>query len=183
MELGLFIIHVVVGALVAAHGTQKLFGWFGGHGPARTAASMESLGLRPGSRMAAGAGTAELVGGLMLAFGFLTPVAAVLVTAVMLVAARTAHAGKGPWISNGGWEHVLVIAVVAVGLAFNGAGSWSVDAGIGWDVSGFWWGLAAAVVALVGATGALAAGRRATSSSRDDARRGHQVHGSHAAGG
>jgi putative oxidoreductase len=183
MEVGLFIIHVAVGALVAAHGTQKLFGWFGGHGPARTAASMESLGLRPGSLMAAGAGSAELVGGLMFAAGFLTPVAAVLVAAVMLVAASTAHAGKGPWISNGGWEHVLLIAVVAVGLAFNGAGAWSLDAGIGWDVSGFWWGVGAAAVALVGATGALVAGRRAPTAGRDDARRGRRLSESHAPGG
>jgi putative oxidoreductase len=160
MELGLFIIHIAVGALVAAHGTQKLFGWFGGHGPAATAANMESLGLRPGSQMAAGAGVAELVGGLMFAAGFLTPVAAALVAAVMLVAARTAHAGKGPWITDGGWEYALVIAVVAIGLAFNGAGAWSLDAAIGWDVSGSWWGLAAAAVALVGAAGAVATGRR-----------------------
>jgi putative oxidoreductase len=160
MGIGLFIIHVVVGALVAAHGTQKLFGWFGGHGRAGTAAAMESLGLRPGSTMADGAGAAELVGGLMFAAGFLTPVAAALVAAVMLVAARTAHAGKGPWISDGGWEHVLVIAVVAIGLAFNGAGAWSLDAGIGWDVSGFWWGFATAALALAGAAGALVVGRR-----------------------
>jgi putative oxidoreductase len=161
MEIGLFIIHATVGALVAAHGAQKLFGWFSGHGRAGTAAAMESLGLRPGSTMAAGAGVAEIVGGLMFAAGFLTPVAAALVAAVMLVAARTAHAGKGPWISDGGWEHVLVLAVVAVGLAFNGAGAWSVDAAIGWDVSGFWWGFAAAAMALVGAAGALVVGRRA----------------------
>jgi putative oxidoreductase len=183
MEVGLFIIHVAVGALVAAHGTQKLFGWFGGHGPTGTAAAMESLGLRPGSLMAAGAGSAELVGGLMFAAGFLTPVAAVLVAAVMLVAARTAHAGKGPWISNGGWEHVLVIAVVAVGLAFNGAGAWSVDAGIGWDVSGFWWGFAATVVALAGAAGAIVTGHRAPTPGRDDARHGRGLSGSHAPGG
>jgi putative oxidoreductase len=163
MEIGLFIIHVAVGALVAAHGSQKLLGWFSGHGLTGTAAAMESLGLRPGSTMAAGAGAAELVGGLMFAFGFLTPVAAALVASVMLVAARTAHAGKGPWISDGGWEHVLVIAVVAVGLAFNGAGAWSLDAAIGWDVSGFWWGFAAAAVALSGAAGALVVGRRVPS--------------------
>jgi putative oxidoreductase len=157
MEIGLFIIHVALGA---AHGTQKVFGWFGGHGRGGTAAAMESLGLRPGSMMADGAGAAELVGGLMFAAGFLTPMAAALVAAVMLVAARTAHAGKGPWISDGGWEHVLAIAVVAIGLAFNGAGAWSLDAGIGWDVSGFWWGFAAAALALAGAAGALVVGRR-----------------------
>jgi putative oxidoreductase len=161
MELGLFLIHAAVGALVAAHGAQKLFGRFRGRGLVGTAASMQSLGLRPAKLMAAGAGAAEIVGGLMFAAGFLTPVAAALVAAVMLVAARTAHAGKGPWIRDGGWEHVLVLAVVPVGLAFNGAGAWSVDAAIGWDVSGLWWGLGAAAVAYAGATGAIAvAGRR-----------------------
>jgi hypothetical protein len=77
----------------------------------------------------------------------------------------------------------MLIGVVAVGLAFNGAGAWSVDAGIGWDVSGFWWGIAAAAVALVGASGALVAGRRAPAASRDDAHRGHRLGESHAPGG
>src|SRR5215218_5092255 len=73
----------------------------------------------------------------------------------MLVAARTAHAGKGPWVTGGGWEYVLTIAAVAIGLAFNGAGAWSLDGAIGWDVSGLSWGVGAALVALLAANGVL----------------------------
>jgi putative oxidoreductase len=168
MNVGLFLIHVTVGALVAAHGTQKLFGWFGGHGLVGTGGFMESLGLRPGRRMAAAAGMSELAGGLLLAVGLLTPLGAALIAATMLVAARTAHVGKGPWNTSGGWEYVLTLGLVALGLAFNGAGAWSLDATIGWDASGLWWGAAAAVAALVGASGTLAVARRRPAARRID---------------
>ena len=78
----------------------------------------------------------------------------------MLVAARTAHAGKGPWVTGGGWEYVLTIAAVAIGLAFNGAGAWSLDGAIGWDVSGLSWGVGAALVALLAANGVLGRAHR-----------------------
>ena len=159
MDLGLFLIHAVVGALVSAHGAQKLFGWFGGHGLDGTGGFMESLGLTPGKRMAAAAGFTELVGGLMFLVGVLTPLAAALIATMMLVAARTAHAGKGPWVTAGGWEYVLTLAAVAIGLAFNGAGAWSLDAAIGWADAGLWWGLGSAVAALIGGTLALEVGR------------------------
>jgi putative oxidoreductase len=132
MQVGLFLIHLVVGVLIAAHGSQKLFGWFGGGGLEGTGGAMESLGLAPGRRMAVAAGVNELVGGLLLALGLLVPVAAALITATYLVAARTAHARKGPWNSDGGWEYVLVLSTVALGLTFNGAGKWSLDHAIGW---------------------------------------------------
>lgn len=166
MDLGLGLIHVVVGLLVAAHGTQKLFGWFGGGGLDGTGSFMESLGLRPGRTMAAAAGSSELAGGALLALGLLTPVAAALVAATMIVASRTAHAGRGPWVSGGGWEYVLVLATVALGLAFNGAGAWSVDAAIGWDVAGTWWGIGAAIAAATGAVVVLASARRKAPANR-----------------
>ena len=127
MDVGLLLIHVAVGTVIAAHGSQKLFGFFGGAGLAGTAGMMESLGLRPGRRMAVAAGANEFVGGLLLAVGLFVPLAAAMIATTMLVAARTAHSGKGPWNSNGGSEYVLVLATVALGLAFNGAGTWSVD--------------------------------------------------------
>jgi putative oxidoreductase len=160
MEVGLFIIHLTVGVLLAGHGAQKLFGWFGGHGPQVTGGFMESLGMRPGRRNALAAGTAEFAGGVLLALGLATPLAAAMIASTMLVAARTAHAGKGPWVTNGGWELPLTYAVVAVGLAFNGAGQWSLDNAIGWNDAGFWWGFGASMLALLGAIGAIAAGRR-----------------------
>lgn len=165
MNVGLLLIHVVAGLVIAAHGSQKLFGALGGHGPEGTGRFMEALGLRPGRRMAVAAGTTELVGGLLLATGLFVPGAAALIGATFLVAARTAHAGKGPWNSDGGWEYVLVLSTVALGLAFNGAGTWSLDHAIGWDVSGLWWGVGAAVVAVIGGVAVLTA-RRSTSAHR-----------------
>lgn len=176
MNVGLFLIHVVPGLLIAAHGSQKLFGLFGGAGPAVTAKVMESHGLRPGKRMAMAAGVNELAGGLLLALGLLVPVAAVLISASFLVAARTAHRGRGPWINDGGWEYVLVLSTVAIGLAFNGAGTWSLDNAIGWDVAGLWWGIGAAAVAVAGGVTVLA-GRRRPAKSRRPHRTAHTAAG------
>jgi putative oxidoreductase len=159
MELGLFLIHGTVGVLLAGHGAQKLFGWFGGHGIEGTGGFMESLDMRPGHRMAVAAGASEFFGGLLLALGLAMPLAAVLIASTMLVASLTAHAGKGPWASNGGWELPLTYAIVAIGLAFNGAGQWSLDNALGLGDAGFWWGFGASVLAVIGAIGAIAFGR------------------------
>jgi putative oxidoreductase len=150
MEIGLLIVRVIVGALLVGHGSQKLFGWFGGYGLKGTGGYMESVGLRPGPLFALTAGAAELTGGLLFATGLLTPLAAAMVASTMLVAARTDHAGKGLWIFNGGAEYVLTNAAVVIGFAFAGAGDWSLDHAIGLDVAGTWWGLAAAFVAVLG---------------------------------
>jgi putative oxidoreductase len=160
MELGLFLIHATVGVLLAAHGAQKLFGWFGGYGIAGTGGVFESsLNIGPGRHMALAAGSSEFFGGLLLALGLATPLAAVLIASTMLVASLTAHAGKGPFASNGGWELPLTYAIVAVGLAFNGAGRWSLDNAIGLDNAGFWWGFGASALAILGGLGAIAVGR------------------------
>jgi putative oxidoreductase len=159
MEIGLVILRAVVGLLLAAHGAQKLFGVLGGFGVSGTAGYLESLGLRPGRPLAIAARGSELAAGLLLAIGLLTPLAAALIGATMLVAALTDHRGKGLWIFNGGAEYVLTVASVAIALAFSGAGRWSVDAAIGWDVAGVFWGVAALVVALAGGVGVLV-GRR-----------------------
>jgi putative oxidoreductase len=161
MQLGLFLIHAVIGAFIAAHGAQKLFGILGGHGLAGTGKYLEGFGLRPGKLFALAAGSAELVGGLALAAGFLTPGAAALIAATMLVAARTDHAGKGFWIYNGGYEYALTNTAVVIALAFNGPGHWSLDNAIGWDLTGLAWGLGSLGAALLGATGVLAIRARA----------------------
>jgi len=160
MELGLFVLHVVPGLLLMGHGAQKLFGWFGGHGPAGTGQFMESMGMRPGRHMALAAGANEFGGGLLLALGLLTPLVAVLIVSTMTVAILTAHRGKGLWNTGGGAELPLLYGVVAAALAFNGAGQWSLDHAIGWDVAGLWWGLGALAVALIGAVTVVAAARR-----------------------
>ena len=169
MEIGLFIIHATVGALLVGHGAQKLFGWFGGHGVEGTGGFMEStLGMSPGRHMALAAGASEFFGGGLLMLGLATPLAAVLIGSTMLVASLTAHAGKGPWATNGGWELPLTYAIVAIGLAFNGAGQWSLDNAIGWSVAGFWWGFGATVLAVLGCIGAITVGRSEL---------GHRTHG------
>src|SRR6185437_8802588 len=100
MSLGLLLIRLVIGIPFIGHGSQKLFGWFGGYGLKGTGGYMESFGLRPGTLFALTAGAAELTGGLLFGAGLLTPVAAAMVASTMLVAARTDHAGKGLWIFN-----------------------------------------------------------------------------------
>lgn len=125
LDLGLLIIRLVFGLTFAAHGTQKLFGWFGGFGLAGTGGWMESIGLKPGKAMAALAGLGELLGGLLLAAGVLLPVAAVLITATMLVAITKVHGPKGYWATNGGCELNVGIIAVAIALALTGPGVYS----------------------------------------------------------
>jgi putative oxidoreductase len=161
MEIGLLVIHVTLGLLLAGHGAQKLFGVLGGYGLEGTGGYLESFGLRPGRFYAALAGGAELAGGLLLAAGLATPLAAAVIASTMIVAAFTDHRGKGLWIFNGGAEYVLTVGAVALALAFNGAGAWSVDAAIGWDVAGLAWGLGALGVAIIGAAGVMALAARA----------------------
>jgi len=131
MNLGLLILRVVVGGLFVGHGTQKLFGWFGGHGPDGTGGFFESLGYRPGRTMAVVGGTTEATAGAMLILGLLTPLAAAMIVGVMINAALAAHADKGVWNSDGGYELPLVFAAAAACLAFVGPGTVSIDAVIG----------------------------------------------------
>jgi putative oxidoreductase len=165
MELGLFLIHAVIGAFLAAHGSQKLFGILGGYGLEGTGQYLEGFGLRPGKMFALAAGSAEFFGGLAFAVGLFTPGAAALIASTMLVAARTDHAGKGLWIFNGGSEYVLTNAAVVIALAFNGAGEWSLDNAIGWDVAGAAWGLGALGVAVIGAIAVVGVQARAAGTS------------------
>lgn len=125
MNTGLLIIRLVFGLTFAAHGTQKLFGWFGGYGLAGTGGWMESLGLKPGKFHAAVAGLGELVGGLLMALGLGLPVAAFLYVATMLVAIVKVH-GKAGYLAQGGYEYNLAIIAVAVGLALAGPGAYTI---------------------------------------------------------
>jgi putative oxidoreductase len=169
MELGLLVLRAVVGLLFAGHGAQKLFGVFGGHGLQGTGAFMESLGLRPGRRNAALAGGAEVTGGALFALGLLTPLAAALLIAVMVVAIATVHGPKGPWNEQGGYEFNLTLATVAFAVAAIGAGHWSLDNTLDLGLHGEGWGLAAAAVGIFAGLGAYWAGRFR---SRTRARRG-----------
>jgi putative oxidoreductase len=127
MKLGAAAIRGVVGPLFVGHGTQKLFGWFGGHGIEGTGGYFESLGLKPGKRHAATAGVAEAVGGLLVTLGFLTPVGTAMVSGAMVTALRKAHAQNGPWVTNGGYEYNLTLLAAMLALSDNGPGPLSLD--------------------------------------------------------
>jgi putative oxidoreductase len=128
-KLGLDTLPVRLGAgvIFTAHGAQKLFGWFGGYGLEGTAGWMESIGLAPGTLMAAAAGGAEFFGGLLLIAGLLVRPTALVLAITMLVAIITVHLQNGLFMSNNGYEFGLALLVISVGLAIRGAGSMSVD--------------------------------------------------------
>jgi putative oxidoreductase len=151
MSIGILMLRLVVGLTLAAHGAQKLFGWFGGYGLTATGGFLEQLGFVPGRRAALQAGLAEVGAGLLLALGLLTPVAAAVALSVMVVAGVSAHAGKGFFAHNGGYEYTLILGIAALSIAFTGPGALSVDALLGVRDAGAGWGLAALVVGLAGA--------------------------------
>jgi len=128
MALGLLIIRLFVGLAFAAHGSQKVFGWFGGYGPKGTGGFFESIGIKPGVMMAVLAGLAEIIGGLLFATGLWTSVGAALIVLTMLVAIFKIHGKNGFWVSSNGYEFNLFLIVVAVGVALIGAGEYSIDA-------------------------------------------------------
>lgn len=152
MDLGLLLLRLTVGLTLAAHGTQKLFGWFGAPGRDAIGQGFEMLGFHPGRRHALMAGLVEAGCGLLLALGFLTPIAAAGVFAVMLVAAVSAHVKQGFFISSGGFEYTLVLGQAGLVLAFTGPGVLSLDGLLGYALGGTWSGVAALVVGLVGGT-------------------------------
>ena len=156
MDLGLLLLRFVVGLTLAAHGAQKLLGWFGGYGLDGTGQFMETLGFYPGRRHAALAGLTEAGGGVLLALGLLTPLGAALVASVMLVATITVHLKNGFFAAGGGYEYNLVLAAAALSVAFSGPGVLSIDALLGYSFAGTLWGIGAIGVAVVGALVQLA---------------------------
>jgi putative oxidoreductase len=158
MDLGRLLLRGAVGALFVGHGTQKLFGWFGGHGPDGTGGFFENLGLRPGRRHATAAGIAEAGGGALFALGAATPVAATAISATMLTAIRKVHLPKGPWVTEGGYEYNVALIALAAALVETGPGRPSVDAALFPRWKGTGWALASLAAAGVGtylATGPL----------------------------
>jgi putative oxidoreductase len=159
MELALLALRLVVGLGFAAHGAQKLFGAFGGHGIEGTAGFFEQIGLRPGRLHARAAGTSEFLGGLLIAAGLLTPFAAAALIAVMTAAILTVHRPNGFFVTGNGYEYNLVLATVAFALAGIGAGTWSLDNALGLDLNGTAWALGALGAGVLGGLGAVFSGR------------------------
>jgi putative oxidoreductase len=153
MRIGRLLLRLAVGGFFFGHGTQKLFGWFGGNGLEGTAEGFEKLGLRPGRVHASAAGVTEAGGGSLLLLGLETPLAAAMLTATMLTAIRTVHAKNGPWASNGGYEYNVVLIAVAIALAEIGPGPLSLDALRGHERAGTRWALAALGAGAIGAVG------------------------------
>ena len=156
-DLGRFVLRATVGGIFVEHGTQKLFGWFGGHGPDGTGQFFESIGLRPGRRHAVAAGVAEAGGGALLALGFATPLAAAALGSVMVTALRTVVWRDGIKVGTGGYEVLLLANAVA--LAELGPGRLSLDSVVGAERRGARWAALALGGAVAGSALAIASGR------------------------
>ena len=130
LSTGLLVGRLVVGLGMAAHGAQKLFGWFGGKGPAGTAKHFESLGYEPGRPFAIAAGLGELTSGLLIAVGLFGPIGPGLMLAVMLVA-MIQQRRHGFFAMNDGLELPLLYGAAAVALGFTGFGQYALDAAFG----------------------------------------------------
>jgi putative oxidoreductase len=152
MKLLILVARLLIGGLFIGHGTQKLFGWFGGYGPEGTGGFMESLGLRPGRQHAMRAGAVEAGSGALLALGLATPAAAAGITSVMTTAIRTVHQPNGPWVTDDGWEYPAVIMATVLTLTEIGPGPASLDAALGSERNGIGWALAALLAGVGGST-------------------------------
>jgi putative oxidoreductase len=166
MNVGRFLLRAMVGTIFIEHGTQKLFGWFDGHGSEGTGQFFESIGLKPGRPNAIAAGTTEAGGGILLALGLATPAAAAGLSSVMLTALRTVVWRDGIKIGSGGYELLLLASALA--LADSGPGPWSLDAMLGSERRGARWAAATLGAAAAGSTVAIALGQRQSASAAAD---------------
>ncbi|MGW2643702.1 DoxX family membrane protein [Streptomyces sp. NPDC001393] len=152
-DLGLLLLRLGTGGVLAAHGAQKLFGWFGGHGLEGTGQFMESVGYAPGKASATAAGLAEAGGGTLLALGLATPAAGAAAAGAMAGAA-TVHLPNGFFAQEGGYEYAASLGLAAAGLAVTGPGRLSLDHALGHVFDRGWMvpvalGVTAAATALV----------------------------------
>ncbi|MEV0123561.1 DoxX family membrane protein [Streptomyces sp. NPDC050703] len=155
-DLGLLLLRAGTGGVLAAHGAQKLFGWFGGHGLEGTGAFFESIGYAPGKRNALVAGLAEAGGGALLALGLATPAAGSAAAGAMAGAAAV-HAPSGFFSQGGGYEYPAFLGLASAALAVTGPGRYSVDHAVGHSLNRAWMVPAALAGTAVGVLVTLAA--------------------------
>ncbi|MGC0341265.1 DoxX family protein [Streptomyces sp. SLBN-8D4] len=136
-DLGLLLLRLGTGGVLAAHGAQKLFGWFGGGGLEGTGQFMESVGYAPGKASATAAGLAEAGGGTLLALGLATPAAGAAAAGAM-AGASAVHAPNGFFNAGGGYEYAATLGLTAAGLAVTGPGRLSLDHALGHTVNRGW---------------------------------------------
>jgi putative oxidoreductase len=162
MAFGILVLRVVLGLMMAAHGAQKLFGWWNGPGLKGVYGWLGSMRFRGGWLPVVLLVAAELGGGGLLALGLLTPFAAVAIVAAMTVAIALVHWQKGFFNTNGGYELNLLIAASAVALAALGGGRFSLDRALGWadNLSGTWWGVGVLAAGVLAGALMVTAGRR-----------------------
>ncbi len=161
IAFGLLILRLVIGLTLAAHGAQKLFGWFGGPGMSRWTESVKRLRIRPARPWAWVAALSEFGGGLLLALGLLSPLGSLAIVGAMLVAIATVHLSKGFWVSKGGYEFNLAIIGSAVALALTGPGSYSLDNALGIHLPEPVTLIAGTIAVIIGVTATLASRKQA----------------------
>jgi putative oxidoreductase len=128
--LGLLILRLGIGLILAAHGAQKLFGVWGGPGMAKWTESVQRLRIRPAQPWAWVAALSEFAGGLLLAVGLLSPLGSLAIIGAMLVAIATVHLANGFWNGKRGYEFNLSLIVAAAALALTGPGLYSLDSAL-----------------------------------------------------
>jgi putative oxidoreductase len=167
MKIGRVTARAVIGGLFVGHGTQKLFGWFGGPGLDGTEEMMGALQMQPARANAVAAGVAESVGGALLIAGAATPLAASSLIGTMVTAIRKVHQPQGVWAAQGGWEYNAVLIAALMALIDAGPGELSVDSALGREEWGPGWALGGLALGAAASTAAIAMG--AKGSVTDDA--------------
>jgi putative oxidoreductase len=162
MSYGILLLRLVLGVLMAAHGAQKLFGWWGGPGLRGVYGWLASSRFRGGWAPVAALVGSEFVGGVLLALGLFVPFAALAVVSVMFVAIALTHWRNGFWNGAGGYEFNLLIVASATALAATGGARFSLDNAFGWadNLSGLWWGVGVLAVGALAALFVSTLGRR-----------------------
>jgi putative oxidoreductase len=158
-DLGLLALRAAVGGVLFAHGTQKLFGWFGGGGLEGTAQGMEKMGFKPGGQSALAAGLGEAGGGALLIAGLAAPTAGSIVAGTM-AGAIAVHFPHGFFATKGGYEYPALLGACGLALGIAGAGCYSLDAATGSRLDRPWMGVAAFAASAAGAVSVVSKRQR-----------------------